>query len=1141
MRTALLTLFLSISSLFVRSVVTAPSAVPATVPGSVELLHIKAYEGCRIQNSPLLDYANGEDGYILFDVRPTATGNYTFTANLATGTGSNRYCSLGPIDVTGNFIDGVDEKIVLAGTNSSNWTENANDYSWTYNLVQDSIYTFKLGYRKNGEAYGINVYSIAVTSDAVAAYTVTYYDANGNVFMSQPYPEGGLILLPSGTPTAPSGMYFSHWETTLGVQLTDGSAAATMDVHPVWAKAEWSISSATTASLPVNYIRTHYNCTAKGDQLIDSSRDGSYILFDGKVDSDGYYLFTASIGTKMDQIACALGYVDNANQYVDADTLAIQNNNSWSNGKPYQWLFYLQTDTVYQFKMSCLAGGSYALNVYDLQANIFVPNTGLKTAFIDGRQLIPDHRTQLASYATSASSPNIEVIPHSMLATVSYQAKHNDRWLEWDANNCVHLTDVPVGDTVIVNAAITDGPLTENHWIHLIVNENKQTDVRGGTQNDGLWSDGWSNYVYTLNPSEMAETFVSTSWLRSDDKIIYGFHTKQASIRWSIPPLHEIQGLSVIGYTLDNQDATFSILDSSGTQTIQTATMPASSTIDQPTECYLTLDGHRAGSPFILRTTGAASNVYFRLHYSDRLDLTAPVLSESNIKDNEILTSPNGTLRLRFDEGIRFTSEASIRLNDQRVEARIHDLVFLSFDFWALDYNSSNQFVIKANSLMDEAGNVYPNDIELTLNIGNRPPLSKRLFDFVVGIDGTIDQAIAAANAASGDHRFLIFVPKGMYELSGNEADHMTSLTRSNVSIVGEHMDSSIVFNTPESYGISSTATLHIKYASKTYIQDITLQNTKGEADQGQQVALFDRGSQNTLKNVKLFSYQDTYVSGHRAYFENCNIYGATDFICGGGDVFFQSCLIYNRTDGNVITAPATDVAHSWGYVFNDCTIDGGTFTLGRPWQNEPRAYFLNTRMRRQPSGTGWSGMSELDTHFYEYNSMDWSGNVLDLSKRGNSPTSKNHYTPILTDTQAAQFTLYNVLRGNDGWVPSLYTKQATPPDVSIIGNLASWTDKDDVLCTFIFKDGQYLTHTTSNSLILTEPGTYSFRCANEMGGLGSETVHSFQVTDMNPPTLDYSDVPDTQVLRFDLNGRPMKANKEGGLFIRGRSIILQK
>ncbi|MDD4771802.1 MAG: hypothetical protein PHQ26_10050, partial [Bacteroidales bacterium] len=139
MRTALLTLFLSISSLFVRSAGTASAAVPATVPGSIELLHIKSHEGCRIQNSPLLDYANGENGYILFDVRPTATGNYTFTANLATGTGSNRYCSLGPIDVTGSFVETVEEKTVLAGTNSSNWTENANDYSWTYNLVQDSI------------------------------------------------------------------------------------------------------------------------------------------------------------------------------------------------------------------------------------------------------------------------------------------------------------------------------------------------------------------------------------------------------------------------------------------------------------------------------------------------------------------------------------------------------------------------------------------------------------------------------------------------------------------------------------------------------------------------------------------------------------------------------------------------------------------------------------------------------------------------------------------------------------------------------------------------------------------------------------------------------------------------------------------
>ena len=52
-----------------------------------------------------------------------------------------------------------------------------------------------------------------------------------------------------------------------------------------------------------------------------------------------------------------------------------------------------------------------------------------------------------------------------------------------------------------------------------------------------------------------------------------------------------------------------------------------------------------------------------------------------------------------------------------------------------------------------------------------------------------------------------------------------------------------------------------------------------------------------------------------------------------------------------------------WGYVFRDCAVKPGTYaettpdksySLGRPWQNEPRCYFLNTVMEILPTDIGW-------------------------------------------------------------------------------------------------------------------------------------------------------------------------------------------
>ena len=184
--------------------------------------------------------------------------------------------------------------------------------------------------------------------------------------------------------------------------------------------------------------------------------------------------------------------------------------------------------------------------------------------------------------------------------------------------------------------------------------------------------------------------------------------------------------------------------------------------------------------------------------------------------------------------------------------------------------------------------------------------------------------------------------------------------------------------------------------------------------------------------------------------------------------------------------------------MFESCTIkavDGataaidGSYNLGRPWQNEPRATYLNTTMNVLPTAAGWTGMNKLTTHFGEYGSKNGTGASVDLSGRTvTTEISVNAYAPVLSAEQAANFTLKNVLGGTDSWLPTDYTTVLAAPTISLNENTISWSAVADARCYVIFKNGEYYANQTGTSYSLTEAdeGIYTVRAANEMGGLGA-------------------------------------------------------
>lgn len=389
--------------------------------------------------------------------------------------------------------------------------------------------------------------------------------------------------------------------------------------------------------------------------------------------------------------------------------------------------------------------------------------------------------------------------------------------------------------------------------------------------------------------------------------------------------------------------------------------------------------------------------------------------------------------------------------------------------------------------------------------------VTKRTFDFVVGVDGDFRAAKAAAEMARDD-RFYIFFPNGSYDIGNQTGDgnQRTAFSAAKVSLVGQSMEGVTLFNTPTAEGISTTATIDFqKSASLTYLQDLTFQNKAyydPNASANRFVAVRDQGDKNIFKNVRMLSTQDTYYTPtgeRRSYLENCEIHGTVDYICGGGDLYFNQCLlVMENRQNNCLTAPATKSA--WGYVFQNCTIDGhpvnnGSYRLGRSWQGTPRAVFLNTRMNVVPRAEGWGDpMNVCPTLFAEYNSMDGNGNAIDLSRRkGYYTCTKDGSTasvnPRLSYQEATKYTIENVLGGSDGWRPDNETRQMPAPHLSAVGSTLVWDDMEEALCYFVFKNGVYQANVAEAHYEVKEfadaNATYSVRAANAMGGLGAASA----------------------------------------------------
>lgn len=451
---------------------------------------------------------------------------------------------------------------------------------------------------------------------------------------------------------------------------------------------------------------------------------------------------------------------------------------------------------------------------------------------------------------------------------------------------------------------------------------------------------------------------------------------------------------------------------------------------------------------------------------------------------NEILNAPqNGAIKIKFS---RTMIDATITSTEKNITCTAKSDNELVFKYWDAPQGGTVTFNITPDSktFIDIYTKTCQETITIKLHIMDDDEYyHHHKFDFVVGKDGNIDEAIKAANSEAegkpynnnkiNGHRYYIFVPDGEYKLTGNgtisftgegpvdetgtkrpdmngKNNGQTHIRKPNISIIGQSKDNTIIRNHPIVEGISYTATLCVeKNNTDFYAEDLTLENEfdywgtmagqSSSSGAGRANVFFDRGNRSILKNVALKSYQDTYYSNnaspdYRGYFENCDFYGVVDFICGNGNIWFEKCnLILRDRKSNNIVAPSTEIDQEWGYVFNECSIkpesDNMTkftdkdWTLARAWNNSPACTYLNTKMYTQPQSYGWgrSMESNLMLRFHEYKSTDGADNMLSLVTRSLAACvpAAGSDDVILSDDQASGYTLRNVVGGTDGFEPN--------------------------------------------------------------------------------------------------------------------------
>lgn len=187
------------------------------------------------------------------------------------------------------------------------------------------------------------------------------------------------------------------------------------------------------------------------------------------------------------------------------------------------------------------------------------------------------------------------------------------------------------------------------------------------------------------------------------------------------------------------------------------------------------------------------------------------------------------------------------------------------------------------------------------------------------------------------------------------------------------------------------------------HVQDLTVENLtlRNTTPQGgsQAEAIILNGTTDAhaiLKDVDLYSYQDTLQINGQAYLTHCYIEGDVDFMWGTGPCFFDHCTCRALRSGAYYTQirnPGTN----HGYVYVDCTFDGAQGIMGNYLSRIGTGRFphsevvlLNCTLTHAVGPVAWMLLGGREgnpadiasVHFWEFGSHDPAGRPVDATFR---------------------------------------------------------------------------------------------------------------------------------------------------------------
>jgi len=297
-------------------------------------------------------------------------------------------------------------------------------------------------------------------------------------------------------------------------------------------------------------------------------------------------------------------------------------------------------------------------------------------------------------------------------------------------------------------------------------------------------------------------------------------------------------------------------------------------------------------------------------------------------------------------------------------------------------------------------------------------------FNFIVDFNGTGDfTTVQQAINAVPDFRkneTKIYIKKGIYK-----EKLVLPASKTNVTFIGEETNETILTYNDfaqkhnsfgEEMGTTGSTSFFI-FGDGFKAKNITFENSAGPI--GQAVAVRVDGDKVIFQNCKFLGNQDTlYLHGDksRQYYKDCYIEGTVDFIFGWSTAFFENCEIFCKNTGYV-TAASTNKESAFGFVFKNCKITGSaeenTFYLGRPWRDYAQTVWINCFMDKHIKPEGWHNwnkpIAEQTTFYAEYNSSGPGASI-----------NRVNWAKKISKKDSETFTLENVLKGADNWIPQL-------------------------------------------------------------------------------------------------------------------------